>query len=522
MLVRRATPQGPASAGRKPRKTALPMLVAALAGFSSLFSFEPFAWWPVQILALAWLFYQVGMDTSPRRSLLVGWGFGFGWSVAGMHWLYVAITVYGGMPAPVAAIAIALLAVYMGLFSALATGAATWLRRRWSLPVPAFLLLVLPACWGLSEWTRGWLFTGFPWASSGYAHNLSPLAGYAPIVGVFGIGVLVAVCAACLVMLTQRARLQALGMLAAIMAAGFGLTYIDWTRPAGAPITVRLLQGDINQNEKFSPAHIDRALKLYDGMIRAAPADLIATPETAIVLFPQQLPPGYLEGLAAFSRDTGSHLVYGIPLADSPTQYANSVAGVAPDGRSYRYDKQHLVPFGEFVPAGFRWFVDLMAIPLGDFTRGAKVQAPFAVKDQMVLPNVCYEDAFGEEIALQLRSSPTPATMLLNVSNLAWYGKSVAIPQHLQISQMRSLETGRPMLRSTNNGATAVIDAKGRVTASLPTHSRGTLAATVQGMQGSTPYIRFGNALFLLGCALALGAAWLMGRKYRQSRSQAA
>ncbi|MBZ2207707.1 apolipoprotein N-acyltransferase [Massilia sp. R798] len=498
------------------------MLAAALAGFSSLLSFEPFAWWPVGILALAWLFYQVGMDTSARRSLLVGWGFGFGWSVAGMHWLYVAITVHGGMPAPVAALAIALLAVYMGMFSALATGAATWLRRRWSLPVPAFLLLVLPACWGLSEWTRGWLFTGFPWASSGYAHNISPLAGYAPIVGVFGIGVLVAVCAACLVMLTQRARLPALGMLAAIMAAGFGLTYVDWTRPNGAPITVRLLQGDVAQDEKFSPAHIDRALTLYDGMIRAAPADLIATPETAIVLFPQQLPPGYLDGLAAFSRDTGSHLIYGIPLADSPTQYANSVAGVAPDGRTYRYDKQHLVPFGEFVPAGFRWFVDLMSIPLGDFTRGAKVQAPFAVKDQMVLPNVCYEDAFGEEIALQLRSSPTPATMLLNVSNLAWYGKSVAIPQHLQISQMRSLETGRPMLRSTNNGATAVIDAKGRVSASLPTHSRGTLSATVQGMQGATPYIRFGNALFLAWCALAAGAAWLMGRKYRQTRSQAA
>lgn len=520
MLRRRSTPSGPAA--RKPRTTALPMLVAAAAGFASLFSFQPFAWWPIQAVALAWLFYQVGMDTSVRRSLLVGWAFGFGWSVAGMHWLYVAITVHGGMPAPLAAIAIALLAVYMGVFSGLATGAATWLRRRWSLPVPAFLLLVLPVNWGLSEWVRGWMFTGFPWASSGYAHNISPLAGYAPLIGVFGIGALVAVCAACLVMLTQRARMQALGMLAAIMAAGYGLTFIDWTRPAGAPITVRLLQGDVPQNEKFDIAHIDRALKLYDGMIRAAPADLIATPETAIVLFPQQLPPGYLDGLARFARDTGSHLMYGIPLADSPTQYANSVAGVSPDGRSYRYDKQHLVPFGEFVPSGFRWFVDLMSIPLGDFTRGAKVQAPFAVKDQMVLPNVCYEDAFGEEIALQLRSSKTPATMLLNVSNLAWYGRSVAIPQHLQISQMRSLETGRPMLRSTNNGATAVIDAKGRVTAKLPSHARGSLSAIVQGMQGSTPYIRFGNALFLLLSALALGAAWLMGRKYRQTLSQPA
>jgi apolipoprotein N-acyltransferase len=519
-MLRRSKAARPDPAPRGPRTSAWPLLFAALAGASSLLSFAPFGWWPLQILALAFLFYQVGIDRSVRRSTLLGWAFGFGWSVAGMHWLYIALNRYGGLPAPLAALAIGLLGLYMGLFGAFAAGAAAWLRRRWSLPVSSFLLLTLPVTWGLSEWLRGWVFTGFPWAASGYAHNISPLGGFAPLVGVYGLGVLAAVCAGCIVMLTQRARPLAIGLACALMAAGYGLRTVDWTRAEGKPISVRLLQGNVPQDEKFSAAHLDLLLARNRDMITAASADLIATPETAVPVFPHQLPPGYLAGLAGFAAKSGSYLMFGIPLADSATQYGNSVAGIAPGGQTYRYDKHHLVPFGEFVPLGFRWFVNMMQIPLGDFTRGAAVQAPFAVKDQLVLPNVCYEDAFGEEIAQQLREAARPATMLLNVSNLAWYGESVAIPQHLQISQMRSLETGRPMLRSTNNGATAIIDAKGMVQSQLAPYTRGTLAATVQGMSGSTPYIRFGNCLFLALGALALAAAWISGRNYRKKSAK--
>lgn len=520
ILRRRRTPAvAPDPALRGTRPSLVGLLVAAIAGALSLFSFEPFGWWPIQFIVLAYFFYQVGMGSSVRRATLLGWAFGFGWSVAGMHWLYIALNRFGGLSAVLAATAIALLGLYMGLFAAFAAGVSTWLRTRWSLPVPAFLLLVVPVLWGVSEWMRGWVFTGFPWASSGYAHDTAPLGGFAPILGVYGIGMLVAVCASCLTMLTQRRKLPALGLFAVILLSGWGLKQIVWTHPAGRPLTVRLLQGDIPQDEKFSAEHLGDILVRYRDMLTAAPADLIAAPETAIPVFPFQLPPSYLQTFRDYAAHTDSAYLFGIPLGDSPTDYANSVMGIGPQGQSYRYDKHHLVPFGEFIPTGFRWFTNLLNIPLGDFTRGAAVQPAFPVKDQRVLPNICYEDVFGEEIAKNLRDAAQPATVLLNVSNLAWYGESVAIPQHLQISRMRTLETGRPMLRATNNGATAIIDGRGNVQARIPYYRQGVLAASVQGMAGSTPYIRFGNLLFLALGALLLAGAWFAGRGRREARA---
>jgi apolipoprotein N-acyltransferase len=515
MRFRRANPNDPPKPQRSTRGR---MLITGLAGALCVFAFAPFGWWPLEILGLATLFYQVLRSTSVKAAALIGWAFVTGWTVAGVHWLYISMHTYGGMPAPLAASAVVLLGAAMGIYGALAMGGAWWLRQRWTLPLPAANLLVFPAVWALFEWVRGWLFTGFPWLSSGYAHNHSPLAGFAPIIGVYGLGWLAAVIAGALLLLLHRSRLRAAGLAVGICVAGVGLSFLQWTYPEGKPITVRLLQGNIPQDEKFNGAKIMSNMKLYQEAITAAPADLIATPETAIITLQQQLPPDYLPGIAQFLNKTNSNLILGIFTADSQTAYFNSVIGIPAKLGSgfYRYDKHHLVPYGEFIPYGFRWFVNLMSIPLGDMTSGRDIQPSFAIKDQRVLPNICYEDLFGEEIAAQLNRpamDQKPATMLLNTSNLAWFGDTIAIPQHLQISQMRTLETGRPMLRATNTGATAIINGEGKVVQQLPVNTFGTLAASVQGMGGSTPYILWGNKLFLALTALSLAGAWFWAKR---------
>ena len=523
MRFRRANPNDPP---KPQRSTKGRMIITMLAGAMCVFAFAPFGWWPLEILGLATLFYQVLRSADVKSAGLIGWAFGFGWTAAGTHWLYVSLHDFGAMAAPIAVAAVLLLAWGMGFYTALAMGIAAWLRKRWTLPLPAANLLVLPAMWALFEWVRAWLFTGFPWMSSGYAHNHSPLAGYAPVIGVYGLGWLAAVIAGALLLLLHRTRIKAAVLVVAISALGVGLTYLQWTYPEGKPISVRLLQGNIPQSEKFDGARVIETMKLYHNAITAAPADLIATPETAIVMLPQQLPPDYLPGIAQFLTQTNSNLILGIPMADNQSAYFNSVIGLTPrqGANYYRYDKHHLVPFGEFIPLGFRWFVNLMSIPLGDQTSGADIQPSFAIKDQRVLPNICYEDLFGEEIAAQLNhpaQGQKPATMLLNVSNLAWFGDTIAIPQHLQISQMRTLETGRPMLRATNTGATAIIDGHGKVLEQLKVNTFGTLAANVQGTAGSTPFIIWGNKLFLLLAALALGGAWFWARRAKNQAKAA-
>ncbi len=502
----------------------LALLISLTAGAMALLAFAPFGYWPLQIFSLAILFYLVLRTQSVRKSALIGWVYGFGWSMVSVHWLYVSMHRHGGLPAWMAVIALILMALVLGSFAAFAMGSSTWLRQRLSASALVGALLICPAFWALFEWLRGWIFTGLPWGATGYAHVASPLAGFAPIIGVYGISWLAALAAGCVAFLPFRqtsGRLFSLFIITLIFTTGFLLKGIAWTAPHKLPIQVRLLQTNVPQEAKFAPSKIATMLKLNHDMIMSEKADLIATPETAIPLFAQQLPASYLDDLKAFSRKTNSHQLIGIPLYDGPRTYSNSVIGIAPSsGQLYRYDKHHLVPFGEFVPPGSRWFINMMRIPLGDFTAGARVQSPFAVKDQWVLPNICYEDIFGEEIADQIAASlyaSTPqATILLNLSNIAWFGDTIALPQHLQISQMRALETGRPMLRSTNTGMTAIINPQGVVVAQLPPYTRASLSATVQGYQGATPYIRFGNKLILALASTSLLLAWLLARRARR------
>ena len=278
-----------------------------------------------------------------------------------------------------------------------------------------------------------------------------------------------------------------------------------------------LLQGNIAQDEKFIPGEgVVQSLQWYGQQLLQAPADLVVAPETALPLLPQQLPPGYLDTVTAPYRQADGRfaVLVGMPLGNDVEGYSNAVVGWMPgEVPKYRYDKHHLVPFGEFIPPMFGWFVRMMNIPLGDFVRGSVAQPPMVWRAERWGPNICYEDLFGEELGARFADAANAPTVFVNVSNIAWFGNTVAIDQHLQISRMRALEFERPMLRATNTGATAVIDHRGAVTAALPAHTQGVLLAQVQGRDGVTPFAQWVSRwglwpLWLLCLAVVAFCAW--------------
>lgn len=482
-------------------------------------------WW-LQLISLAVL---VGLldrlraeGAGWRRAGLNGWVFSTAWLTGSFWWLFISMHTYGGLPAPLAAIAVLSLAAALGLYYAVAC--AWFVVRGPRGPVAG--ALVFAALWTLAELVRGSWFTGFPWGAGGYAHVEGPLAAWAPWIGVYGIGAVAAVAAA-VVALTRPARTLALVQSLIVIVAVFAAPHLVNPLPAEArgdkgssgKLQMALLQGNIPQDEKFIPGGgIDLALRWYGEQLRDAKASLVVTPETALPLLPQQLPAGYLEAIQArYSQGTQAAIV-GLPIGGQGT-YSNAVLGFRPGAAEpYSYSKHHLVPFGEFIPPGFRWFIRMMNIPLGDFARGGLAQAPFAWQGQRIAPNICYEDLFGDEIGANFKNEATAPTILLNVSNIAWFGDSVAIDQHLAISRMRSLEFARPMVRATNTGATVVIDAEGRVAHQLPRLTRGVLEAQVEGRKGLTPYARWVAAFGLWPLWIAVIAivaiAFLLRRRH--------
>ncbi|MBY0572533.1 MAG: apolipoprotein N-acyltransferase [Undibacterium sp.] len=500
------------------------MLVASLLGALNVLSFAPFFIWPLQMISSAAMFFLLVQHRhwNKKQCFFLGFSYAFSTLFLGISWLSIAMARYGGMPWVLSLLAVALLAAFLALFYACAFGLAKWIKERRDTSDQVMLLLLLPSLFLLCEYLRAYVFTGFPWLSTGYAHQVSSLAGFAPVLGVIGVGGVSALTAGA-VALAATARYWRWRMLALILgcfAFGFGLQQIAWTSPVGQSLTVRLIQGNVDQGEKFDRAFVERQLQQYATLLQQKPADIIAIPETALPIPTSQLPATFLSDLQHFALSNDSHLALGVVVEDvtqtGVQTYTNSLIGLGKEQQnaSYRYDKHHLVPFGEFVPYGFRWFVNMLQIPLGELASPGVQQAAMQVKDQRVMPNICYEDLFGMEIAAQLRAQAATkvgaASILLNISNLAWYGDSIAIDQHLQIAQMRTLETGRPMLRSTNTGATAIISAQGKVQAQLPRLMQGSLDGHVQGMQGLTPYIRFGDLTGILLGISALLVAWYL------------
>jgi apolipoprotein N-acyltransferase len=469
------------------------LLLSLAAGALAVGGFAPFDLWPLPLLSLAALFALLLRTDSRRTGFALGFAWGLGFFIAGVSWVYVSLSIYGGMAPWLAALATLLLCAFLALFPA-TVGA---LQACWRGAAPARALLLIPLAWGATEWVRGWIFTGFPWLLVGYSQvPASPLAGYAPLVGVYGVSWLVALLAALLAwtVSTRGALTQHAWTAAAIVALGVGgqtLRGVDWTVPEGAPTSVALLQGNIPQDLKWRPEKTAATLDTYLRMAAASPAQLIVLPETALPLFESDLPEVYRGHLTDLGRQNGGDVLAGLPTGSPNGAYYNSVVsfGAAP---SQRYHKVHLVPFGEYIPlkAVWGWVIKVLHIPLSDFARGAVDQRPLAIGGQRVAADICYEDAFGEEIIRQLPQ----ASVLVNVSNLAWFGDSFAPWQHAQMSQMRALESGRMMLRATNTGLTGIIDAKGHLVAHLPLFTAGSLKGAIQGYAGSTPYVRFGNA----------------------------
>lgn len=507
------------------------LAIALLAGLAHTAAFAPLNLWWLQPLALAALLLccrGAAEGRERRHAALCGFAFGFAWFASGVAWVYVSMHRYGGMPAPMAAAALLLFAAYLGAFAAASLAVvAPALQRAFAAPSARATLaaaLGFAACWGAGEMLRGWLFTGFPWLSSGYAHTDGPLAGLAPVFGVHGIGMLAALVAAGLACMiapawNRRAAFAAAAALVGLpLLAGAALSPIRWAEETGDPLRVRLVQGNVAQQMKFEPKTVIAAMRAYAAAIAAAPApDLVVLPETAWTVPWSRTPAAIAERIVAGLDADGVVAAIGMPLPaetrDGRPTLANSVAAIGGDGPlDWRYDKRHLVPFGEFVPPGFGWFVEMMEIPLGDFGRGGRRQPALAVGDQRLAFNICYEDIFGEELAPQVRDG---ATILVNVSNIAWFGDSHALPQHLQISRMRAIELARPMLRATNTGMTASIDARGRVRAALPSYTAASLDVELRGTVGLTPFARFGM-LAPLALLAAMAAAALALRPRRE------
>ncbi len=461
-------------------------LLALAGGALTPLAFAPFEFFPVAPWALALLFL-VWLRASARRAAWRGWLFGLGMFGLGVSWVHESFQ-FSQVAMPVAIVLTTLLVVYLSVFPAL-TG---YLLARFVSPAPSMRLLgFFPAAWVLGEWLRGWLLSGFPWLNLGYSQVGWPLAGYGPWLGVYGISWAVAVTAGALAgLMTQGRRVVYVFALLGLWSSGWLAGRVDWTEPTGSEREAVLVQGNVPQHLKWRPEQRQLTLDQYLTLTRQHwGADLVIWPETAVPAYHHVAEP-FLEELQAEALRQGTELLVGIPLKDlSSGRYYNSVVALGEHSGVYR--KRHLVPFGEFLPLVdiLGPLVDFMRISMSNFSSGPREQPTLVAAGQQIGVSICYEDAFGEEVIEALPA----ATLLVNVSNDAWFGDSIAPAQHLQMARMRAVETGRYLLRATNTGISAIVGPRGDVLAQSPQFETHALRGTVQGMSGMTPYARLGN-----------------------------
>ena len=497
----------------------LNLLTAALSGsLTAYLSFAPIGWGWVPYLGFAVLAALITRAPTVKCGALTGFIFGLAYFLAGVAWVRVSMNEFGGMPLPLAWFSAFLFCAFLALYPMLAGAFTVWAKSK----NPWFFAFVFASAWTFAEYLRAHLFTGFEWLSVGVSQagmfSVSPILGSmgATFVVVFS-GTLIAndwlprergssdESLARRAMWRRHVKSSGTAVAALIVLVSSALHLIAFSAPVLSPLRVSLLQGNVAQSMKWEPEKFAATLQLYERLVTQAKGELIILPETAFPAPLSRIPPDYIERLRGIANSKNANLIIGVPVEDKGKFYNAAISLGVEDSQQYR--KVHLVPFGEYMPLRglLAWFYANLTIPMSDFSSGDALQSNIKVNGQSLGISICYEDAFARDVH---RTLPD-ATLLVNISNDAWFGQSAAAEQHLQLSQMRAIEFARPMLRANNTGITAVIDEKGRVTQRLAPFTEGILETTIQGRKGSTPYSAWGDLPILLIClaGLAIGAA---------------
>jgi len=469
-----------------------------IAGLLLVFAFSPYnQFWLAYPLLVSWFLLMVGQSTGDvfKRSF---W-FSLGWFSHGIYWIYYSLHVHGGAPTAMAVFMVFCLAAVLALFPAV----CLWLSRKYIVLNEQWqLLLLLPLSVFMAEWLRGVVLTGLPWVQLGYSQIDTPLAGYAPLVGGLGItGLTLFMAGMMAYMLRYKQYLRPALVMVIISLLGTGLQQVAWTEAEGSNIRVSLIQGNIAQKDKWQPYMFAPTLDMYRNLTRQNwDSDLIIWPETAIPGYLNRVQP-FIDELSKEAEQNNSEVLLGLFIRDpEKRRYYNSV--ISTSGGEYR--KRHLVPLGEYYPfrslIGFfsRW----IRIPMSDVDFGPTQQSLVSVAGQQMGISICFEDVFDRDV----RQTLPEASMLVNVSNDAWFEDSSEPWQHHQKARMRALESGRYMLRSTNTGVSSIITPQGDVLAISPQFTRHVITADVQGMTGGTPYVFWGNYLLVSLALIVLGA----------------
>jgi len=481
-------------------------LAAFLCGAVVPLGFAPYGWFIVPILALAGLALLL-FPLRPGEALLAGWCFGLGQFGLGVSWVYISIYLYGNASLPLSIAVMLLLVAFLALYPAL----MAWLLARARAGSAAiFHMGLFPAAWVLTEWLRSWLLTGFPWLNLGYSQIDSPVAGFAPLFGVYGVGWIAALSAGLLAALLRAQgwmRAATIPALAVVWGAGWGLNPLTWTDLGTDTLRVTLVQGNIPQEMKWKPEQQAATLDAYVNLTREHyDSDLIVWPETAIPAFHDQMADSFIKPLSEQLRANNVSLITGIPVLDRERwNYYNAVLSLDEPDRFYY--KVHLVPFGEYLPLR-DWLAGLLGflpVPEADFSAGNLHQRPLQAAGVPVGVSICYEIAFGE----QLIEALPEAAVLVNVSNDAWFGDSLAPHQHLEMARMRAREMERYVLRATNTGISAIIAPDGTLRARSRQFETETISAEIEPHHGATPYVRWGNWPVVSGALLlVVGLLW--------------